>query len=194
MPFSSVHPKPLQFGVAPFPPSGAVLSVPASGETSPYCLTVDYVRLLEEAVEIHGGADFPIGRAVAEKMGQMKLCEEIPEGYVTLGSVVAFRVDGRAPINRVLVHWDEFCVPGLHLSLHTPWGITLLGMRVGHEAAVYWRGGVAEMIKVESIFRPREHRISPNAKGAPREGSGQSEPMRLPDTRDNGISAGLFAG
>ena len=115
------------------------------------CLTESDVRLLEEAVAINGGMDTPIGRAVAEKLSDVELRNAIPDGYVKLNSQVNFRVDGRSPLSRVLVHWDEFCVPGLHLSLHTPWGITLLGMKIGHEAAVYWRDGVAEMIRVESV-------------------------------------------
>jgi hypothetical protein len=115
------------------------------------CLTEPDVRLLEEAVAINGGMDTPIGRAVAEKLSHTELLTAIPDEYVTLNSHVIFRVDGRSPFSRVLVHWDKFCVPGLHLSLHTPWGITLLGMKIGQEAAVYWRDGIAEVIKVESV-------------------------------------------
>jgi regulator of nucleoside diphosphate kinase len=115
------------------------------------CLTESDVRLLEQAVAINGGPETPIGRAVADKLGHADLRRAIPDGYVTLNSHVIFSVDGRPPFSRVLVHWDKFCVPGLHLSLHMPWGITLLGMRVGQEAAVYWRDGFAEVIKVESV-------------------------------------------
>jgi regulator of nucleoside diphosphate kinase len=121
------------------------------------CLTERDVRLLEQAAAIHGGPDSAIGRAVAEKIGGagVALREEVPPGYVTLNSRVAFRVNGGEPISRVLVHWDMFFVPGLDLSLATPWGITLLGMKVGHEAAAYWRDGTAERIVVEAIpFRP----------------------------------------
>ena len=95
--------------------------------------------------------DTPIGQAVAEKLGHTELRSAIPDDYVTLNSHVIFRVDGGPPLSRVLVHWDKFCVPGLHLSLHMPWGITLLGMKAGSEATVYWRHGVAEKIKVESV-------------------------------------------
>jgi transcription elongation GreA/GreB family factor len=102
-------------------------------------------------VAINGGIDTPIGRAVADKLGHTEVRSTIPDDYVTLNSHVIFRVDGRSTFSRVLVHWDKFCVPGLHLSLHTPWGITLLGMKTGHEAAVYWRPGIAEVIKVESV-------------------------------------------
>ena len=119
--------------------------------TAPCCLTEHDARLLEEAVAINGGMDTPIGRAVAEKLSYAELRSAIPDDYVKLNSHVIFRVDGNPPFSRVLVHWDKFCVPGLHLSLHTPWGITLLGMKTGHEAAVYWRDGVAEVIKVESV-------------------------------------------
>ena len=124
--------------------------------TAPCCLTEPDVRLLEKAVAINGGMDTPIGRALAEKLRHVELRSAIPDDYVTLNSQVNFRVDGRPPLSRVLVHWDKFCVPGLHLSLHTPWGITLLGMKAGHEAAVYWRDGIAEMIKVELVVHQTE--------------------------------------
>jgi hypothetical protein len=129
--------------------SDAVTPPEASATTC--CLTEPDVRLLEQAVAINGGPETPIGRAVAEKLAHAELRRTIPEGYVALNSHVIFRVDGRPPLSRVLVHWDKFYVPGLHLSLHTPWGITLLGMKIGHEAAVYWRDGFAEVIKVESV-------------------------------------------
>jgi regulator of nucleoside diphosphate kinase len=115
------------------------------------CLTEPDVRLLEEAVAINGGIDTPIGQAVAEKLGHTELRNTIPDDYVTLNSHVIFRVDGGPPLSRVLVHWDKFCVPRLHLSLHMPRGITLLGMKAGSEAVVYWRNGVTEKIKVESV-------------------------------------------
>jgi regulator of nucleoside diphosphate kinase len=121
------------------------------------CLTEQDVRLLEQAAAIHGGPDSAIGRAVAEKIGgaAVELCDAIPPGYVTLNSRVVFRVNGGDPISRVLVHWDMFFVPGLDLSLATPWGITLLGLKVGHEVSAYWRDGTAERIVVEAIpFRP----------------------------------------
>jgi regulator of nucleoside diphosphate kinase len=121
------------------------------------CLTERDVRLLEQAAAIHGGADSAIGRAVTAKIGGsgVELRDDVPQGYVTLNSRVVFRVNGGDPISRVLVHWDMFFVPGLDLSLATPWGITLLGLKVGHEAAAYWRDGTAERIVVEAIpFRP----------------------------------------
>jgi hypothetical protein len=120
----------------------------------PYCLTERDVRCLEQAVAINGGKETPIGRAVTEKLGQMELRASIPHGYVTLGSNVVFRASGRPPINRTLVHWDHFSVPGFHLSLHTPWGVTLLGMKVGHTAPVYGRSGVVEELTVEAVSHP----------------------------------------
>lgn len=102
--------------------------------------------------------DTPAGWSLAAKLKHATLMSATPPGYVDLDSHVIFRIDGRSPLSRVLVHWDEFTVPGLHLSLHTPWGITLLGMRAGCEAAVYSRRGVAETIKVESVTHAAAHR------------------------------------
>jgi transcription elongation GreA/GreB family factor len=111
------------------------------------------VRLLEEAATIHGGRDSAVRRAITQKIRNavLELREDIPAGYVTLGCRVTFRVNGQMTLSRVLVHWDAFSVPGLELSLATPWGIALLGMRAGSEAPVYWRDGSAEMIKVKAV-------------------------------------------
>jgi hypothetical protein len=114
-------------------------------------LTERGLRLLEKAVAINGGMETPVGWSVAEKMREMELCEVLPPDYVGLGRQVTFSVDGRAPLSRVLVHWDRFRAPGFHLSLHTPWGIALFGMRVGSEAHVYSRAGVKETLRVEAV-------------------------------------------
>jgi hypothetical protein len=128
-----------------------------SAEFLPWCcLTEEDVRLLEKAAAIHGGEDSPTGRAVVEKIrgSVVELRDEIPPGYVTLGSRITFSVNDGPSLSRVLVHWDKWPVPGLDLSLATPWGITLLGMRVGSEAAAYWRNGTAERIKVLAAEPP----------------------------------------
>jgi transcription elongation GreA/GreB family factor len=111
------------------------------------------VRLLERAAAIHAGDDSAVRRAVTEKIRSsvLELREDIPAGYVTLGSRVTFRVNGEVTLSRILVHWDEFMMPGPELSLATPWGIALLGMSAGSEAPVYRRDGLAEMIRVEAI-------------------------------------------
>jgi transcription elongation GreA/GreB family factor len=105
---------------------------------------------------------------VEEKMRHAELRSSIPSDYVELNSHVIFRVNGRSPLSRVLVHWDKFLVPGLHLSLHTPWGMTLLGMKTGQEATVHYRGGIAETIKVVSVT----HQPSAAPSEARREGDG----------------------
>jgi hypothetical protein len=138
---------------------------------TPRCfLTEEYVRLLEEAAVIHGGKDSAVYRAVTEKIrgSMIELRENIPAGYAALNSRVTFRVNGRMTLSRVLVHWHSFSVPGVELSLATPWGIALLGTRAGHEAAVYWRDGIAEMIRVERVEAPpRLQRNQDRLRGPP---------------------------
>jgi hypothetical protein len=94
----------------------------------------------------------PFGRAVVDKLDKAERRSSIPCNYVKLNSLVTFEVDGRAALSRILVHWDKFRVPRLHLSLHTPWGMTLLGMKAGEEAIVDWGGGVPEKIKIVSVI------------------------------------------
>jgi transcription elongation GreA/GreB family factor len=100
--------------------------------------------------------DSAIRRALSEKIqgSVIELREHIPPGYVKLNSRVTFCVNGAVTLSRVLVHWDAFSVPGLELSLATPWGVALLGARAGHEAPVHWRGGFAETLRVEAVEGP----------------------------------------
>ncbi|MEO9630147.1 MAG: hypothetical protein ABJG14_06895 [Sulfitobacter sp.] len=114
-------------------------------------LTVNDVRLLEEAVAINGGPNTPIGRFVADKLRRMELCATIPAHCVALNSHVGFSVNRQQSLSRVLVHWKLFTVPRLHLSLHHPWGIALLGLNAGSEAEVYWPSGTVEEVRVQSV-------------------------------------------
>jgi hypothetical protein len=125
----------------------------------------------------------PIGRAVAEKLGQMELRASIPENYVAVDSNVAFRVNGR-PINRTLVHWDDFTAPGSHLSLHTPWGVTLLGMRVGHTAPVYGRSGVVEELTVDSVSHAVDPTLNRSQTRPPRIGQPERHSRSAPVSSD----------
>ncbi len=164
----------------------------AAAPTPWCCLTEHDVRLLEQAAAINGGADSPIGRAVAEKIrgSVVELRNEVPPDYVTLNSRVVFRVNGGDPLSRVLVHWDMFFVPGLDLSLATPWGITLLGLKVGHEAAAYWRDGTAERIVVESIpYRPATARRIGKAPSRQALASAEARVARPQRPRPYGVAA-----
>jgi hypothetical protein len=147
------------------------------GQTATCCLTEYDAGLLERAVDINGGINTPIGRAVADKLSHAELRSSIPPDYVELNSHVIFRVNGRSPLSRILVHWDKFLVSGLHLSLHTPWGMTLLGMKAGDEATVYYRGGIAETIRIVSVAHqpgakaPDPHKPYEKARRSERGGS-----------------------
>lgn len=162
-------------------------AVTLAGAPGALCsLTERDARLLEEAVAINGGMDTPIGRAVAEKLTHAELRGVVPDDHVKLDSHVTFRVDGRAPLSRVLVHWDKFRIPGLHLSLHTPWGMTPLGMKAGHEAAVCWHNGVAEMIKVESVAHSSQ--TAPARLGKANAKAGQPVRTASPQDRSSALT------
>jgi transcription elongation GreA/GreB family factor len=143
------------------------------------------VQLLEQAAAIHAGEDSAVRRAVTEKIRSsvLELREDVPAGYVTLGSRVTFRVNDEVTLSRILVHWDEFMIPGLELSLATPWGIALLGMSAGSEAPVYWRDGLAEMIKVEAVEAPSEPQRPRRATERRRAVSGEHARAAAPQRR-----------
>jgi transcription elongation GreA/GreB family factor len=146
------------------------------------CLSPEDVRLIETAAAIHGGPNSPTGRAVTEKIrgSVLELRDSIPPGHVRLDCLVTFAVDGGPPMSRILVHWDEWQVPGSHLSLATPWGITLLGMRIGSEAAAYWRDGTAERLRVLSVEPAAARRADDARKRPMATAAGRSRRRREP--------------
>jgi regulator of nucleoside diphosphate kinase len=116
------------------------------------CLAGSDLALLEQLAAMHGEGS-AIGRTIEAKLESavVEFREAVPAGYVTLGSRVMFSVDGGAPIGRILVHWDRFFVPRLDLSLASPWGVALLGLKAGHQARAYRRDGSFERIEAMSV-------------------------------------------
>jgi regulator of nucleoside diphosphate kinase len=128
------------------------------------CLSGRDLALLEQLAAMHGEGS-AIGRTIEAKLESavVEFREAVPAGFVTLGSRVLFSVDCGAPIGRILVHWDRFFVPRLDLSLASPWGVALLGLRAGHQARAYRRDGSFERIEALSV---RCQPASPECAGA----------------------------
>lgn len=132
------------------------------------CLTGRDLALLEQLAAMHG-EDSAIGRTVTAKLdGVVELRAAAPAGCVTLSSRVLFRVGGGPAIGRILVHWDRFFVPRLDLSLASPWGVALLGLKVGHEAPAFRKDGKFERLAAVTVrCRPADAADAAEEVGGP---------------------------
>lgn len=94
---------------------------------------------------VHCGMDrdHPVRHLLLEKLRQATVRDPLPADLVTVGARILFHIDivpekhiQAPPEMRVLVMPSRYVANGLCLSLTTPLGATLLGMRAG-ESATY---------------------------------------------------------
>jgi len=85
--------------------------------------------------------------------------DEPVSGIVTLNSWVMYAVDWDAPETRLLVHPEDYASSALHLSVLSPLGAALIGIRVGDRMPFV---GLGERVHVVT---PIEVRQEPSAAG-----------------------------
>ena len=74
------------------------------------------------------------GELLAAELKRVVICppEEIGRDTVTMHSRIGYRFDlGENPDERVLVYPDQFTPAGPYVSILTPLGIALIGLRIG---------------------------------------------------------------
>jgi regulator of nucleoside diphosphate kinase len=110
-----------------------------------------------------------LGRPGAEflmsELRRASLCaaESLPGNVVSLGSRVTYRLDGLPPITSALVLPGEAPRSRHGLSVLTPLGTALLGLRVGARMVFQSRQGVDSEVVVVRVERDHE---SENSKSA----------------------------
>jgi regulator of nucleoside diphosphate kinase len=114
--------------------------------------TCDYNRLLFTAsiCQGHSGQapDFLLG-----ELRRAKVCHpsELPDDVVSTNCRVIFRVDDEPkPRAHLLVHPEDLVWPGAEISVTTPLGTALLGLRVGDRMSFVDDGTMHEVV-VEGI-------------------------------------------
>lgn len=125
------------------------------------CLTAKDFTLLELYLNERTADDPFTAHLVKSKLAATRvvLPRDVDPNVATLNSRVTFRLNGRSPEARLLVHWDQDIVVGLTLPVTTPLGITLLGMRAGEEASVLLRGGITWPLRLEAVtYQPERER------------------------------------
>jgi regulator of nucleoside diphosphate kinase len=94
--------------------------------------THDYNRLMSvAAMDRHRRK--PHCQFLISELRRAALChpDALPGDVVSTNAKVTYRIDGGRPTAHVLVHPQDLLWPGAELSVLTPLGIALLGLRVG---------------------------------------------------------------
>ncbi|GEO13664.1 GreA/GreB family elongation factor [Microvirga aerophila] len=94
--------------------------------------THDYNRLMSVAAMEHNRRR-PNREFLMSELRRASLChpDALPDDVVSTNAKVTYRIDGGRPNAHVLVHPQDLLWPGAELSVLTPLGIALLGLRVG---------------------------------------------------------------
>jgi transcription elongation GreA/GreB family factor len=94
--------------------------------------THDYNRLMSVAAMEHNQRK-PHRQFLMSELRRASLChpEALPDDVVSTNAKVTYRINGGRPTAHVLVHPQDLLWPGAELSVLTPLGIALLGLRVG---------------------------------------------------------------
>lgn len=93
----------------------------------------DHRRLMHTA-ECLAEQAHPLAPHLLQELRRASLCEpdRLPDDVVTLDTFVTYRITGKdAPEKRMLIHPDDRMWPPAEVSVLTPVGLSLLGLRVG---------------------------------------------------------------
>ncbi len=94
----------------------------------------DYRRLMRTAREL-AEQGHPLAAPLLQELHRAAVCtaDEIPDDVVTLDTFVTYRMAGEdTPDKRMLIHPDDRMWPPAELSVLSPVGLSLLGLRAGH--------------------------------------------------------------
>ncbi|WP_457090709.1 GreA/GreB family elongation factor [Microvirga sp. P5_D2] len=140
--------------------------------------THDYNRLMSVAA-MEGKRHRPHREFLLSELQRASLCHPhaLPEDVVSTNAKVTYRLDGGGKARaHVLVYPEDLLWPGAELSVLTPLGIALLGLRVGDRMPFRTsRDGPVQEVVVEDVrFRLLPDEADP-ARGAPhRSGNGDN--------------------
>ena len=132
-------------------------------------------RRLGDVVRQASADRHPVAAFLACELSRASVlpAHEFPPDTVTLDRWVAFRPDrGWRPERRLLVCPQDYQLAELHLSVLSPLGAALIGLRVGSEIAYRSIEGVRHVASVESLgapppSKPEERYLAMNRKELP---------------------------
>jgi regulator of nucleoside diphosphate kinase len=124
----------------------------------------DHRRLIRTAENLAEQAH-PLAVPLLQELHRAALREpdELPDDIVTLDTFVTYRLNGDGPLEkRALIHPDDRVWPPAEVSILTPVGLSLLGLRVGDRMPLLGVDGSPDAcVEVEAVgpkivgaFRP----------------------------------------
>jgi len=126
--------------------------------------TSDHRRLMRTAHEL-ARHRHPLAATLLQELHRAKVHEadELPDDIVTLDTFVTYRLGDDGPLEkRALIHPEDRIWPPAEVSVLTPVGLSLLGLRVGSRMPLLGASGLSDAcVEVEDVgprvigtFRP----------------------------------------
>jgi regulator of nucleoside diphosphate kinase len=141
----------------------------ARGTLPPITIAIDDFGRLAQLARALASQSHPLASPLFRELLRAELCEpdDLPHDVVAMNRFVTYSMDGGdGPVRRALVHPNEPIRPAAELSILSPVGISLVGLRTGArislledddgDAAERW----LEVVAVGSSTRdgsPRKH-------------------------------------
>jgi len=114
----------------------------------------DHSRLMRTAQEL-AEQGHPLAAPLLRELHRANVCsaEELPADVVTLNTFVTYRVGEEDTLDkRMLIHPDDRMWPPAELSILTPVGLALLGLRAGYRMPVIGCDGSSEgCVEVKAV-------------------------------------------
>lgn len=111
---------------------------------------------------VNSNKDHPVAKLLANKLATAKTCpaENIDADTVTMNCRVRYRPDaGRNAESRILVYPKDYFPTGQFLSVMSPLGIALLGLKTGDDAIYEQWDGSPRTLSVEGVDYQPERRM-----------------------------------
>lgn len=128
-------------------------SVSAPNNSTPEIGVTDYRALTRLALEALA-KNFDVAAELSEKLENTWVLpnEQVSQDIVRMGSTVTYKVEGFTR-TITLVYPDEADAEAGQISILTPVGVALLGLRPGQEVVWASRNGQRNSLTVATVFR-----------------------------------------
>lgn len=116
----------------------------------------DYARLERVAVDALRKRQ-PVSGFLLSEIRRADVCDayKVPRGVARLNEWVTYRIDdNKQTESKILVCPEEFRRAELNLSVLSPLGVAVLGMRVGNCMKFFSAEGECHFVTVESVVAP----------------------------------------
>ena len=110
----------------------------------------DWVRLMSLAFDAENDLH-PVGTFLRTEVHRAIVMEELDDDVVRLNAWVTYRIDWDSAESRLLVHPDDYACGGHYLSVLSPVGAALIGIRVGDRMPFFDFGRMLHLVTPVSL-------------------------------------------